>query len=73
MNLSNKLRFKIEYKKAKKIIEINPKVVGICEIKEYEIGVIKKRPFYIHFDGKVWNILMWSKDKLIAQRLEPSE
>ncbi|RUM47308.1 MAG: hypothetical protein DSY37_02655 [Hyperthermus sp.] len=48
---------KIEYKKVKRILELNPKVFRPCEIKEFEKGVLRKQVYFIHFDGKRWDII----------------
>lgn len=52
------VRLPFEYKYLKKIHEFERKDFPICTIKEKESGVLEKKLLYIHFDGKLWNILI---------------
>jgi hypothetical protein len=72
MNSLNELPLKIELKRVKKILEIDPKLYRICDIKESERGIVRKRSFHIHFDGKGYTVLEISGDGFNVYRLEPS-
>lgn len=49
---------RIEYKKVKKILELDPRVFKPCEIKQFEKGLLHKQTYLVHFDGKKWDILI---------------
>jgi len=47
----------VEYKKIRKILELDFRVFRPCEIKEIEKGFLRKQLFLIHFDGRKWDVL----------------
>ncbi|BEP18027.1 hypothetical protein PYJP_13790 [Pyrofollis japonicus] len=48
---------RIEYRRAKKIVELDAKVFKPCNVKELEKGLLHKNTYLIHFDGEKWDIL----------------
>jgi hypothetical protein len=51
-----------KYEMLREVITLDKKYFKICEVKEKEIGIIKRRFLYIHFDGKQWRILRLDVD-----------
>ena len=49
---------RIEYKKVRKILELDPRVFKPCEIKQLEKGMLRKQTYLVHFNGKKWDILI---------------
>jgi hypothetical protein len=54
--------FQLKYRMLREVLTLDKKYFKICEIKEKEIGIFKKRFLYIHFDGKQWSILRLDSD-----------
>ena len=50
------------YKKIKKVLELNPRVFRPCEVKEIEKGILRKQTYFVHFDGKKWDIVRVSNN-----------
>ena len=61
---------KIEYKRVKTILELDSKIFHPCEIKEFEKGVLRKQIYFVHFNGKKWDILRISNNKIERYILE---
>jgi len=61
---------KIEYKKVKKVLELNPRVFRPCEIKDFEKGVLRKQVYFVHYDGKKWDIVKISNNGIERYILE---
>jgi len=57
-----KLESPYSYKKISVSQVLDAKIFKVCEIKEKEIGIIRKKFQYVHFDGKQWRILQISAD-----------
>ncbi len=49
---------RIEYRKMRRILELDPRVFKPCEIKQLEKGMLRKQTYLVHFDGKKWDILI---------------
>jgi len=46
-----------EYKRVRKILELDSKVFSPCVVKEFERGTLRKQSFFVHYDGKRWDVL----------------
>jgi hypothetical protein len=57
-----KIEAPIRVTREKKIVELDKKVFKVCEIKERQIGTLRKKFVYIHFDGKEWHVLCSNSD-----------
>lgn len=65
-------KFEAKYKRLKKTLVIERRNFKICEVKEREIGFIKKRVLYIHFDGRVFSVLqVTNSGEISGYRLNP--
>lgn len=58
--MSNVFHFK--YERAKITEVLDKRIFNICECKEKEIGVVRKKLLYLHFDGSQWRILLIAPD-----------
>ncbi len=61
---------RIEYRKVRKVLELNPRAFRPCEVKEFEVGVIRKQVYFVHFDGKRWDIIRISGNGIERYILE---
>ena len=61
---------KVEYRRIRKILELDPKIFQPCIVKEFERGILRKHRFFVHYDGKRWDILKISSDKIERYILE---
>jgi len=52
----------VKYERIRRILELDPKVFLPCNIKEFEIGTLRKQKFFVHYDGKRWDVLKISSD-----------
>jgi len=52
----------IKYERLKKSVVLDKKVFKICEIKEKEVGRLRKRLLFIHCNGKIWDLLLTNLD-----------
>jgi len=48
----------IRYEKLKKSVILDTRVFKTCEIKEKEVGRLRKKLLFIHYNGKMWDILL---------------
>ena len=55
---------KIEYSKVRKTLELDPKIFVPCQVKQFSLGIIRQRNYFVHFDGKKWDVLIISGDKI---------
>ncbi|OYT51637.1 MAG: hypothetical protein B6U73_01525 [Desulfurococcales archaeon ex4484_204] len=62
--------FRIEYKKVKEVLELNPRVFRPCEIKDFEKGFLRKQIYFVHFNGRKWDILRISNNGIERYILE---
>lgn len=56
-SLENEDAFSIELRYEKLSVIADKRTFKVCEIKEKEIGLVRKKFLYVHFDGRQWNIL----------------
>jgi hypothetical protein len=52
----------LKYKRVRIVQVFDKRFFKICDIKEKEIGIVKKKFLYTHFDGKQWRILQLAAD-----------
>jgi len=55
---------RVEYKRVRKVLELDPKIFSPCNIREFERGTIHKQRFFVRYDGRIWDILKISDDKI---------
>ncbi|KPV63638.1 MAG: hypothetical protein AOA66_0770 [Candidatus Bathyarchaeota archaeon BA2] len=56
------VEFPIEYKRIKLTTVLDGRLFKICDIKEKEIGIVRKRFLYLHYDGNMWKVLSITPD-----------
>jgi len=61
---------RVEYKRIKEVLELNPKIFPPCHIKEAESGTLRKQRFFVHYDGKRWDVLKISSNRIERYILE---
>jgi len=54
---------KVEYKKVRTVLEFDSKVFRPCEIKHFERGILYRQDYFIHYDGRRWDVLKFSKNE----------
>ena len=64
------IKFPIQYENLKKIEVLDKKVFKVCEIKEKEVGKLRKKFVFIHFDGKKWELLVANPDLSEARLIQ---
>lgn len=52
----------IKYENLKKTIVLDKREFSVCEIKEKEIGLLRKRLLFVHYDGERWDLLLTNLD-----------
>jgi len=48
---------RVEYRRIRKVLELDPKAFPPCYVKEFERGVLRRQRFFVHYDGRRWDIL----------------
>jgi hypothetical protein len=54
----------VEYKKLKTILVLDPKIFQPCQVKGFVEGILRRTHYFIHFDGKKWDILRVSSGSI---------
>ena len=52
----------IKYENLKKTIVLDKREFSVCEIKEKEVGLLRKRLLFVHYDGEIWDLLFANLD-----------
>lgn len=52
----------IKYENLKKTIVLDKREFSVCKIREKEVGLLRKRLLFIHYDGEVWDVLFTNLD-----------
>jgi len=55
---------RVEYKRVREILELDPKTFPPCYIKEFERDTLRKQRFFVHYDGKRWDVLKISGNRI---------
>ena len=51
---------KAEYEKKHATLILDPRIFDLCKVKQVELGLLRKRIIFVHYDGKRWDILVYN-------------
>lgn len=54
----NRIAASVTFKKIRKVLELDSKIFKPCSIKVISRGIMKKSYYFVHYDGKQWDILI---------------
>jgi hypothetical protein len=56
------LKGEASYERTTKTLTLDRRVFKVCEVKEERLGTLRRKILFVHFDGKIWNILHSDED-----------
>jgi hypothetical protein len=56
------IRFPFRYERIRSTTILDERIFKVCDIKEKEIGIVRRWLLYLHFNGKTWKILLLKPD-----------